>query len=379
MEVLSGDKPLVFASASAAEGGLKKNKGSRVQASPLRSLLPLALLVALSATIIASVCLGAVPIAPGELLSILAHKAGLSDSANFQEHQEAVLLTLRLPRVLLGVLVGAGLAVSGAAMQGLFRNPLAEPGLIGISSGASVSAATVIVLGNRFFSGYLDHLGYYGLSLVAFLGAALTTLLVYRISVYRGTAVMTTLLLAGIAINALTGSFTGLLTYVAKDDELRSLTFWGLGSLGGASWDAVAVLLPFVAVPLVCLPFLSRALNVLALGEAQAAHAGVNLLKLKRAIVILSTMAVGASVAMCGMIGFIGLVVPHLVRMITGAAHERVIPNAALMGAAVLSLSDLLARTIVAPAELPIGIVTALIGGPVFIYIILKEKKGASR
>lgn len=337
--------------------------------------LPITLWILLFAVIILSACTGAVKISVPELYSIIMHKAGLVSETAYGPQQEAVLLTLRLPRVALAVLVGAGLAVSGAAMQGLFRNPLAEPGLIGISSGASLFAVLIIVLGNRLFSSFLSYFGYYALSIAAFAGACLTTILVYGISVYRGKAVISTLLLAGIAINALSGSFTGLLTYVATDEELRNITFWSLGSLGGATWDTVKVLIPFIAIPLLALPFLAKSLNALALGEAQAGHMGINTNLVKKLIIVLSTMAVGASVAMCGIIGFIGLIIPHIVRMLAGAGHQTVIPCSALLGAVVLTLADLLSRTIVTPAELPIGIVTAMIGVPVFIYIIFKEKK----
>ncbi len=355
-----------------AERGAGSKKGGAVT---VRQWLPSLLWLLLFAAVILSACLGAVTISFSEFYSIVAHKAGLSQAINYEPQQEAVLFTLRFPRVLLGVLVGAGLAVSGAAMQGLFRNPLAEPGLIGISSGASLFAVAVIVLGNKLFASFLEQLGYYALSIAAFTGASLTTMLVYRISVYRGKAVITTLLLAGIAINALSGAFTGLFTYVATNEELRNITFWSLGSLGGATWDNIRVLFPFIIVPLIGLPFLSKSLNALALGESQATHMGVNVDQVKRLVIVLATMAVGASVAMCGIIGFIGLIIPHIIRMIAGANHKTVIVCSALLGAVVLTLADLLARTIVAPAELPIGILTAIIGVPVFIYIIFKEKR----
>ncbi len=358
-------------------GSINSAHSAAVQKGPFKieRYLPVVLWMMLIAVIVLSVCIGAVKISVPEFYSIIMNKTGLSTEVNYGPQQEAVLFTLRFPRVALGVLVGAGLAVSGAAMQGLFRNPLAEPGLIGISSGASLFAVVIIVLGSRVFPSFLEYFGYYALSVAAFAGACFTTMLVYRISIYGGKAVITTLLLAGIAINALSGAFTGLLTYVATDEELRNITFWSLGSLGGATWNTIKALLPFVAVPLVTLPFLAKSLNALALGEAQASHMGINVDLAKRLIIVLSTMAVGASVAMCGIIGFIGLIIPHIIRMLAGAGHQTVIPCSALLGAVVLTLADLLSRTIVAPAELPIGIVTAIIGVPVFIYIIFKEKR----
>src|SRR5690606_22227616 len=201
------------------------------------------------------------------------------------------------------------------------------------------------------------------------------TFAVYRLAVGNGKADITTLLLAGIAINALAGSFTGLLTYMATDDQLRNITFWTLGSLGGASWKTLNSILPFVAISLVVLPFFSKSLKALALGESQAGHIGINVNVLKRLIIVMATLGVGASVAISGMIGFVGLVIPHILRMAFSADHRLVIPGSALLGASVLVLADVVARTIFAPAELPIGILTAIIGAPVFIYIIMVERR----
>lgn len=321
-----------------------------------------------------SSCIGAVQISFSELVSIIAYHTGLSDHPYFEPQQAAVFLNLRLPRVLLGVLIGAALGISGAAIQGLFRNPLAEPGLIGISSGATLFAVIMIVLEVRIFKELTGVIGFYALSIAAFIGAALTTMLVYRISMRHGKTIITTLLLAGIAINALSGAFTGLLTYTATDAQLRNITFWSLGSLGGASWPTVTTLLPFVLIPVVALPLFAKALNAMALGEAQAMHMGINVKVVKRVIIALATMAVGASVAVAGMIAFIGLIIPHILRMTFTSDHRLVLPGAALLGAALLTLADLIARTAVAPAELPIGILTAMIGAPVFIYIIITER-----
>jgi len=335
------------------------------------SILVIILLIAC----LLSVCIGAVKISISELWSIIAYRTGLSKEIGFTSQQEAVFITLRLPRVILGALVGSTLAIAGAAIQGLFRNPLAEPGLIGISSGASLFAVLMIVLEARFFSFLTDALGYYALSLAAFIGACITTFIVYNLAMRKGKADITTLLLAGIAINALAGSFTGLLTYIATDEQLRNITFWSLGSLGGASWKSVTGILPFILIPLVALPFFSKSLNTLSLGESQAGHMGINVNLLKKVVIVLATLGVGASVAVSGMIGFIGLVIPHILRMAFTADNRLVVPGAALLGAAVLVSSDLIARTIVAPAELPIGILTAIIGAPVFIYIIMTERR----
>ena len=333
------------------------------------------LLVLLVATCALSVCIGAVKISASELWSIIAYQSGISNHVGFSSQQEAVLLNIRLPRVVLGALVGGTLAIAGSTLQGLFRNPLAEPGLIGISSGASLFAVMMIVLEHRFFGFMTAAFGYYGLAIAAFIGACITTFVVYRLAVGNGKADITTLLLAGIAINALAGSFTGLLTYMSTDEQLRNITFWSLGSLGGASWKTVSGILPFVCVSLIALPFFSKPLNALALGESQAGHMGINVGLLKKLIVVFATMGVGASVAVSGIIGFIGLVIPHILRMAISADHRLVVPGSALLGGSVLVLADVIARTIFAPAELPIGILTAIIGAPIFIYIILAERR----
>jgi len=332
------------------------------------------LFLLLLGTIILSSCIGAVKISVAELLSIITNNIGITDVANFKSQQAAVLLNIRLPRVMLGVLIGAGLGVSGAAIQGLFRNPLAEPGLIGITSGATLFAVLMIVMEVSVFKKLSGMIGFYALSLSAFTGACITAMVVYRLAHRNGKTDITTLLLSGIAINALAGSLTGLLTYMATDEQLRTITFWSLGSLGGASWETVTGILPFILIPVFALPFLAKSLNALALGDAQALHMGIDVVMVKRIIIILATIAVGASVSVAGTIGFIGLIIPHMLRMIFNADHRLVIPGSALMGAALLTAADLISRTIVAPAELPIGILTALIGTPVFLYIIITER-----
>lgn len=337
-------------------------------------LILLLLLFLLLAVMILSACIGAVTITIPEFLSIIAHQTGFSEVVNFKPQQAAVLMNIRLPRVVLGVLIGAGLGISGAAIQGLFRNPLAEPGLIGISAGATLFAVIVIVLEVGVFSAINGVLGFYAISLAAFFGACLTTFLVYRMSSRQGKTEITTLLLSGIAINSLAAGLVGLLTYMATNEQLPAITFWSLGSLGGASWETVSGLLPFIVIPVIILPFLAKSLNALALGDAQALHMGINVVTMKRIIILLATMAVGASVAVAGIIGFIGLIIPHILRMTFTSDNRLVIPGSAILGAALLTAADLAARTIVAPAELPIGILTALIGTPVFMYIIVTER-----
>lgn len=330
------------------------------------------LTVLLVLAIILSVGIGSVKIAPLQTLAILCKAVGIKSNINFLETQEAVLLSIRLPRVILGILVGASLSIAGISMQGLFRNPLADPGLIGISSGASMTAVVVIVIGGSLLNNFLGH---YALYIFTFLGALITAAVVYRISQYSGKTVISTMLLAGIAINALTGAVTGIFTYAATDVQLRSITFWMLGSLGGASWNMITGILPFTLIPILVLPGMGKALNAFSLGEETAAHLGVHTEKIKRLIILLSALCVGASVAVSGVIAFVGLVVPHLVRMLTGPDHRYALSITVLAGALLLTLADLVARTLLAPTEIPIGIITALIGAPFLLYILIKDKK----
>lgn len=318
--------------------------------------------------------LGAYHIPALDVCRLLLQKVGLASSAALDPLQEDVLFVVRLPRVLLGLLVGAALGMSGAAIQGIFRNPLAEPSLIGISAGASLFAVLVIAFETVLFVSLSAWLGYYLLVFGAFVGAGLTALLVYRISMKEGRSNVTTMLLAGIAINGFAGALTGLMTYLASEQQLRSITFWMLGSLGGASWENVAVVAPFIAIALIGLSFYGKGLNAFALGETQADLLGMRTDNIKKWVVILSTLAVGASVAVSGIIGFVGLLVPHSIRLLGGVDHRYVLPASMLMGALVLSLADVLARTVVAPIELPIGVITALLGTPVFMSILIKEK-----
>lgn len=333
--------------------------------------LTAALLVALSF----SLGIGAMDIPVKDVLFILLKKAGLFRQHEILPQYEAVIQIVRLPRVILGILVGAGLGISGAAVQGIFRNPLAEPGLIGISAGASLMAVAIIALEIGLLSGLSNLLGYYLLAFGAFAGAGIAAMLVYQISRTGGRPNVATMLLAGIAINALAGALTGLITYLANEQQLRNITFWMLGSLGGATWETVLALLPFVVIPVVVLPFMGKALNAFALGEAQADHLGLKINQVKRNVVILATMAVGAAVAVSGIIGFVGLLVPHTIRLFIGVDNKYVLPASALLGALILTLADMIARTVVAPVELPIGVITALLGTPLFLYILIKDKK----
>jgi iron complex transport system permease protein len=317
-----------------------------------------------------SIGIGAISIGPIEGLQILLDSIGLHRSSVVDPTKAVVLTSIRLPRVLAAGLVGMALAVSGACVQGLFRNPLADPGLIGISAGASLSAALFIVLGSG-----MAIFGYPALSVLTFAGGAITAFFIYRMSQSGGTVIVATMLLAGIAINALAGAFTGLLTYLSDDNQLRDITFWMLGSVGGANWSNVLVLLPFVIFPTFMMITLSKKLNAFSLGERDAVYLGVNVHRLKIEIILFATIAVGASVSIAGIIGFIGLVIPHLIRLIAGPDHKVLLIASVLLGSSVLMLADLLCRTLIAPSEIPVGIVTAIIGAPVFLSILMREKR----
>ena len=296
------------------------------------------------------------------------------DHAEQALRDHAVIYNIRLPRMLLGVLVGAALAVSGLLMQGLFRNPLADPGLVGVSAGAGLGAVSIIVLGTTMLAPLTALLGIYTLQIASFAGGLVTTFVLYRVATRSGQTAIATMLLAGIAIAALAGAVTGVLVYIATDSQLRDLTFWSLGSLSGANWTKMAASGPIIVASLIAAGFLAKGLNALTLGEATAAHLGVPVQKFKLLTIVAVAGATGASVAVSGGIGFVGIVVPHLLRLIIGPNHRYLLPATALLGASFLLMADAISRLIVAPAELPIGIITAAFGGPFFLWILLRKR-----
>lgn len=300
--------------------------------------------------------------------------SALGFEADISARDRIIIEEIRLPRVVLGMFVGAALAISGALMQGLFRNPLADPGIVGVSAGAALSAIGMIVLGSGLLAPLSALLGIYAVPFAAFLGGLCTTLLLYRVATRQGRTSVATMLLAGIALAALANAFAGILIYLADDAQLRDLTFWGLGSLAGATWAKVAAAGPVIALALLAAPFLARGLNALALGEATAGHLGVPVQRLKNAAILAVAGATGCAVAVSGGIGFVGIVVPHLLRLVIGPDHRYLLPASALLGAALLVLADAASRTIVAPAELPIGIITAAVGAPFFLWILLRRR-----
>lgn len=301
---------------------------------------------------------------------------GSADSAVEALRDRIVILEVRMPRAVLGFLVGAALAASGAIMQGLFRNPLADPGVLGVTSGASLGAVSTIVLGGTMLAPLSAVLGIFMLPVMAFIGALVVTYILYRLGRRDGETQIATMLIAGIAISALGMAATGLLIYMANDNQIRDITFWSLGSLAGSTWQKAGIAALVVLPSLLTLPFLARGLNAFTLGEAAAFHMGVPVERFKRIAILMVAASTGVSVALSGGIGFVGMIVPHLIRIAAGPDHRFLLPASALLGGCLLLAADMITRVIVAPAELPIGILTALIGAPFFLWILLKDRSG---
>ena len=280
---------------------------------------------------------------------------------------DAALWQVRFPRIALGVLVGAALAVAGALMQGVFGNPLAEPAIIGVSPGAAVGASLAIVTG-------LDVLGAWTVPLAAFVAALVTTLLVYALSRSQGRTEAITLILTGVAVTAIASAVVAFNTFIASPAAREQIVFWQLGSLNGARWQAVAVVAPFVVVGVVVSLALARRLDLLALGDRSARHLGVNVERLRVTAIVVIALLVGAGVAFAGVIAFVGLVVPHLVRLVAGPGHRMLLPASALGGALLLTVADLVARTAVPFADLPLGMLTSLVGGPFFLWLMRRMR-----
>ncbi len=289
--------------------------------------------------------------------------------------EQLVFLNIRLPRLLLGLAAGAGLGLSGALMQGLFRNPLADPGLIGVSSGAALAAGITIVLGSRYFPDLPRSLGSWTLVSMAFAGSLSVTALITLLAQSDGGTRVGLMLLAGVGINALAGAGMGALTFLASDEQLRSIQFWLLGSLGGARWSAVSLVCTIVFIAICAGATCARPLNAIALGEAQAVLLGVDVERTKRLAIAVTALAVGAVTATTGMVGFVGLLAPHCVRLVAGPDHRVVLPGSAMLGAALVLLADSVARTVVQPAELPLGVLTAVVGAPFFL-VLLRQFRG---
>ena len=301
--------------------------------------------------------------------------AGLGGDMN--ERGAIIVSHIRAPRLLLGLVVGSALALSGCALQGVLRNPLADPGLIGISAGAAVGAISVIVLKDAFLAFMPGPLQVFLLPIFAFAGSGIVTMIIFSLSRRGGAISIATLILAGVAMNAIAGAIIGSLVYISDDQQLRDLTFWTMGSLGSSNWTLVMIAAAIVTPTAILFLRMGRALDLFQLGERAAYHSGLNTERAKRNVAIFSALAVGAATAVAGPIGFIGLIAPHMARLLVGPRHALVLPAAILLGATLLLLADLAVRNVVPPAEPPIGLATSMIGGPFFLWLLMtRMKKG---
>ncbi len=315
-----------------------------------------------------SACTGQVPTTPVEVVGSVLHRIGL-DIGPLPAHPsgDVTLWQVRFPRIALGFVVGASLGCAGALLQGVFANPLAEPGVIGVSSGAAVGASTVFVLGGSFA-------GAWTVAAAAFVGGLITTILVYVLARGGGRTEVVTLILTGVAINAFAGGLIAFFTFVASPAARDQIVFWQLGSLAGATWEAVSVVAPLATVGIAASIAISHRLDLLALGENVARHLGVDVERLRQFAIVVVAVLAASGVAFTGIILFVGLVVPHLMRMILGPAHRTLVPASALCGAAVLLSSDLLARTLVDNVDMPLGMITSLIGAPFFFWMLRRTR-----
>ncbi len=328
------------------------------------------LAVVLLAAVVVSIGTGPIALSPRTVLGVVAHEAlGLGQPG--QPLDTTVVMSLRMPRVLFGALSGAALAVAGAALQSLFRNPLADPGVIGVSGGASAGAVAAIVLLPPLATAAVA----WAVPAAAFVGGLLATALIYALARSSDDSGTARLLLVGIAVGSAFAAVTGLLTFAADDDELQSVVFWQMGSLGDVTWLKLAVGAPVIVAGAVALQVVSRRLDLMTLGDREARHLGVDVRATRRLIVVVTSVLIGASVAFAGTIGFIGLVVPHTARMMVGPAHRGLLPVSALTGALLLVVADTLARSVAPPAEVPIGLFTAMMGAPFFLALVLRSRQ----
>ncbi|MEU2253730.1 iron ABC transporter permease [Nocardia xishanensis] len=338
------------------------------------SRITVAFAVAIAALVVlalASAAIGQVPTSPAEVAGSVFHRIGL-DWGPLPAHPagEVTLWEVRFPRVVLAMLVGAALATAGALLQGVFANPLAEPGVIGVSAGAAVGAGTVIVIGGAFVAAW-------SVAAAAFVAGLFTTLLVYLLARSNGRTEVVTLVLTGVAINAFAGGLIAFLLFVASPAARDQIVFWQLGSLNGASWESVAVVAPLAALGVLAAIVVAPRLDLLALGESAARHLGVDVERLRRNVIVIVAVLATAGVAFTGIILFVGLIVPHLVRMLVGPGHRVLIPLSAIVGAVVLLAADVAARSLVDNADLPLGMLTSLIGGPFFFWLLRRTRARA--
>lgn len=333
----------------------------------------LALILLLAGLLVGGVVLSAItgqlPITPTEVAGSLLRAIGIDTAwAPTDPIVESTLWVVRFPRIVMALFVGAALAVAGAVMQAIFGNPLAEPGVVGVSSGAALGAATAIVLGASVLGGA-------GIALFAFAGGLVATLLVYVVSRSGGRTEVVTLLLTGIAVNAIAQAGIAFVLFVADTASREQIVFWQLGSIAGSLWSQVAIVASVTVAGVLVSFSLARRYDLLSLGERNARHLGVNVERLRVVSIVLVALLTGVAVAFTGIIAFVGLVVPHIIRMIIGPAHRGLILASAVGGGALLVLADLMTRTLVAGAELPIGMLTSLVGGPFFFWLLYRQRR----
>lgn len=351
---------------------LAESGGRGLKPRPSGVLTIACLLVALAAASVVALTVGAAGI---PLVRLPAALGLWTDVSALISRDQLVLRSIRIPRIAAAAMIGGLLAVSGAIMQGLFRNPLADPALVGVSSGGALAAAAAIVFTDSQFGVSLRFMQNQLLPLAAFVGSLATTIILYAIANRAGRTSIAVFLLAGLAIAAIANAGIGVLVFAADDRQLRDITFWMLGSLSGATWPKLATLAPVLATALIVCLSIARGLDVLVLGEAEAFHSGVDVERLKQISIVLVSAMTGVAVSVCGVVGFIGIVVPHLLRLVIGPTHRLLLPSSVLLGAVLLVGADTVARTVVAPAEMPIGILTAAIGAPFFLAMLLRQRR----
>ncbi|MEH2509754.1 iron complex transport system permease protein [Nitrobacteraceae bacterium AZCC 1564] len=317
--------------------------------------------------------IGAAGIPLSRLAAALGLNIGQADPTMLSRDQ-LVLWSIRIPRIAVAGMIGGLLALAGTIMQGLFRNPLADPALVGVSSGGAFAAAAAIVISDSAWGASLKFMQLELLPIAAFAGSLTTTIILYRIASREGRTSVAIFLLAGLAIAAIANAGIGLLVFAADDRQLRDITFWLLGSLSGATWPKAAMVAPAIVLALITIPFIARGLDVLVLGEAEAFHTGIDVERLKKISIVLISAMTGVAVSICGVVGFVGIVVPHLLRIVIGPGHRLLLPASTCLGAILLIGADTIARVLAAPAEVPIGILTAALGAPFFLFILLRQR-----
>ncbi|MCE1166210.1 MAG: iron ABC transporter permease [Bacteroidetes bacterium] len=331
--------------------------------------------VLLFCLIILSTRVGAVNIPYDSIIDYFRDVLGMRTYGEINPVLEGLFFQIRLPRTFMCFIVGAALSVSGALMQSLFRNPIVEPGLVGTSAGSALGASFMFVFGKTALFAGAAFLGELMLPVSAFTGGLIATMIVYRFSSYLGKVNVATMILAGIAVNAMAAGGTGFLSYIARDPQARSITFWNLGTFSGADWKSVVIVAISTAVCIFLAYRYSKQLNALQLGEREAGYLGFNVERMKIQLILINTLMVSIATSMVGVIGFVGLTVPHMLRLLKGSDNRYLIIGSALLGAIVMIVADMAARVVIAPAEMPIGIITAFIGAPVFLFLLYRNRK----